>query len=74
MQIENDNDKDVYNGDIGYIEDVDPDAGELTASFDGGTGLSASPTTPAIVPMNSIGKLRATVTGRPSRSIGRPHK
>ena len=24
--------------------------------------LSASPTTPAIVPMNSIGKLRATVT------------
>ena len=27
--------KDVYNGDIGYIDDVDPDAGELTASFDG---------------------------------------
>jgi hypothetical protein len=24
--------------------------------------LSASPTTPAIVPMNSIGKLRATIT------------
>ena len=24
-----------YNGDIGYIEDVDPDAGELNASFDG---------------------------------------
>jgi exodeoxyribonuclease V alpha subunit len=35
MQIENDYDKDVYNGDIGYIDDVDPDAGELTASFDG---------------------------------------
>jgi hypothetical protein len=35
MQIENDYDKDVYNGDVGYIEDVDPDAGELTASFDG---------------------------------------
>ena len=34
-QIENDYDKDVYNGDIGYIDDVDPDAGELTASFDG---------------------------------------
>jgi exodeoxyribonuclease V alpha subunit len=34
MQIENDYDKDVYNGDIGYIDDVDPDAGELTASFD----------------------------------------
>jgi exodeoxyribonuclease V alpha subunit len=35
MQIENDYDKEVYNGDIGYIADVDPEAGELTASFDG---------------------------------------
>jgi exodeoxyribonuclease V alpha subunit len=35
MQIENDYDKEVYNGDIGYVEDVDPDDGELTASFDG---------------------------------------
>ena len=35
MQIENDYDKDVYNGDIGYIDDVDPEAGELNASFDG---------------------------------------
>ena len=35
MQIENDYDRDVYNGDIGYIDDVDPDAGELTVSFDG---------------------------------------
>ena len=35
MQIENDYDKEVYNGDIGYIDDVNPDAGELTASFDG---------------------------------------
>ncbi len=37
MQIENDYDKEVYNGDIGYIDDVDPDDGELTASFDGST-------------------------------------
>jgi exodeoxyribonuclease V alpha subunit len=37
MQIENDYDKEVYNGDIGYIEDVDPDDGELTANFDGCT-------------------------------------
>ena len=37
MQIENDYDKDVYNGDIGYIDDVDPEAAELTASFDGRT-------------------------------------
>src|SRR5438552_1239320 len=35
MQIENDYDKDVYNGDIVYIDDVDPEAAELTASFDG---------------------------------------
>jgi exodeoxyribonuclease V alpha subunit len=35
MQIENDYDKEVYNGDIGYIADVDPDAGELAATFDG---------------------------------------
>jgi len=37
MQIENDYEKEVYNGDIGYIEDVDLDAGELTARFDGRT-------------------------------------
>ena len=35
MQIENDYDKEVYNGDVGYIDDVDADTGELTASFDG---------------------------------------
>ena len=35
MQIENDYDKEVYNGDIGYVDGVDSDAGELTASFDG---------------------------------------
>jgi exodeoxyribonuclease V alpha subunit len=35
MQIENDYDKEGYNGDIGYIDDVNSDAGELTASFDG---------------------------------------
>jgi len=35
MQIQNDYDKEVYNGDIGYIDDVDPEAGELVASFDG---------------------------------------
>jgi exodeoxyribonuclease V alpha subunit len=35
MQIENDYDKEVYNGDVGYVEDVDADTGELTANFDG---------------------------------------
>jgi exodeoxyribonuclease V alpha subunit len=35
MQIENDYDKEVYNGDIGYIDDVDVEASELTVRFDG---------------------------------------
>jgi exodeoxyribonuclease V alpha subunit len=35
MQIENDYDKEVYNGDIGYIQGINPVDGELTASFDG---------------------------------------
>ena len=37
MQIENDYEKEVYNGDIGNILDVDPDVGELATSFDGRT-------------------------------------
>jgi exodeoxyribonuclease V alpha subunit len=37
MHIENDYDMDVYNGDIGTIDDVDPAGGELTATFDGRT-------------------------------------
>jgi exodeoxyribonuclease V alpha subunit len=36
MQIENDYEKEVYNGDIGYIDDVNPEEGELTVRFDGG--------------------------------------
>jgi exodeoxyribonuclease V alpha subunit len=35
MQVENDYDKEVYNGDIGYIDDVDLAAGELAVNFDG---------------------------------------
>ena len=35
MQVENDYDKEVYNGDIGFLSDVDPEEGEVTASFDG---------------------------------------
>ena len=35
MQIENDYDKDVFNGDIGYIQAVDTVDGELTVDFDG---------------------------------------
>jgi exodeoxyribonuclease V alpha subunit len=35
MQVENDYDKDVYNGDLGFVSDVDPDAGQLVVEFDG---------------------------------------
>jgi len=35
MQIENDYDKEVYNGDIGYVTDVEPQDGELTVVYDG---------------------------------------
>jgi exodeoxyribonuclease V alpha subunit len=35
MQVENDYDKEVYNGDIGFVGDVDSEAGNLTARFDG---------------------------------------
>lgn len=35
MQIENDYDKEIYNGDIGAVVDVDSEAGELAARFEG---------------------------------------
>jgi exodeoxyribonuclease V alpha subunit len=37
MQIENDYDKEVYNGDIGFVDAVDAAEGELAATFDGRT-------------------------------------
>ncbi len=35
MQIENDYDKEVYNGDLGIVARIDMEAGELVAVFDG---------------------------------------
>ena len=35
MQIENDYEKEVYNGDIGHIDDVDPEVGAIAVTFDG---------------------------------------
>ncbi|MBB1493324.1 ATP-dependent RecD-like DNA helicase [Paracoccus sp. MC1854] len=35
MQVENDYDKEVWNGDIGRIETVDPEEGEVMIDFDG---------------------------------------
>jgi exodeoxyribonuclease V alpha subunit len=35
MQVENDYDREVYNGDLGLVTSVDPGEGELRVSFDG---------------------------------------
>ena len=35
MQVENDYDREVYSGDIGFAEGVNSEAGDLTAGFDG---------------------------------------
>jgi exodeoxyribonuclease V alpha subunit len=35
MQVENDYDKDVYNGDLGVVSHIDMDEGELVVDFDG---------------------------------------
>ena len=35
MQTENDYDKEVFNGDIGYVRRIDPDSQELVIEFDG---------------------------------------
>jgi exodeoxyribonuclease V alpha subunit len=37
MQVENDYDRDVYNGDLGIVTGLDAEAGELTVEFDGRT-------------------------------------
>jgi exodeoxyribonuclease V alpha subunit len=35
MQVENDYDKDVYNGDLGIVSSIDMEEAELVADFDG---------------------------------------
>jgi exodeoxyribonuclease V alpha subunit len=35
MQVENNYDRDVYNGDLGVISGIDAEAGELTVEFEG---------------------------------------
>jgi len=35
MQVENDYDKDIYNGDLGFVHAVDAEAGEVLVEFDG---------------------------------------
>ncbi|MBM3604994.1 MAG: ATP-dependent RecD-like DNA helicase [Alphaproteobacteria bacterium] len=50
MQVENDYDKDVYNGDIGTIADVDADEGEVAVDFDGRTVVFAFGELDTLVP------------------------
>ena len=50
MQTENDYSRDVYNGDIGRVSDIDIEAGELTVSFDGTPVTYASSDLDALVP------------------------
>lgn len=54
MQIENDYDKEVYNGDMGYIEDVDLDAGELSVNFDGRAGTYGFGELDTLVPAYAV--------------------
>ena len=35
MQVENDYDREVYNGDLGIVQQIDQEEGELTVAFDG---------------------------------------
>lgn len=35
MQLDNDYEKEVFNGDVGFVEEVDLEAGELATRFDG---------------------------------------
>ena len=35
MQVENDYDKEVYNGDLGVVRSIDPEASEMVINFDG---------------------------------------
>ena len=35
LQLRNNYDKDVFNGDLGWVSEVDPEGGELTVDFDG---------------------------------------
>jgi exodeoxyribonuclease V alpha subunit len=35
MQVENDYDKEVYNGDLGVVRAIDPEASEMVVDFDG---------------------------------------
>jgi exodeoxyribonuclease V alpha subunit len=43
MQVENNYDKEVYNGDLGIVSRLDAEEGELSVDFDGGRWFTGSP-------------------------------
>ena len=61
VQIENDYDKEVYNGDIGMIADIDLDEGDVAVDFDGRTVTFAFGELDTLVPAYA-----ATIHKRPS--------
>ena len=72
MQIENDYDKEVYNGDIGYIVDVDPEVGELAVSFDGRSVTYAFGELDTLVPAYAATSTRARAASTGGNHPG-PH-
>jgi exodeoxyribonuclease V alpha subunit len=54
MQIENDYDKEIYNGDTGYVLDVNPENGELTTNFDGRSVVYSFGELDALVPAYAV--------------------
>jgi exodeoxyribonuclease V alpha subunit len=42
MQLDNDYEREVFNGDVGTVAGLDAEAGELTVTFDGGRSPTAS--------------------------------
>jgi ATP-dependent exoDNAse (exonuclease V) alpha subunit len=43
MQVENNYDKEVYNGDLGVVSRIDMEEGELTVDFDGANASRRPP-------------------------------
>ena len=64
MQIENDYDKEIYNGYIGYVVDVDLEVGELLVHFDGRAVRYVFGELDTLAPADAV-------TIRPMRSVTR---
>jgi len=54
MQIRNDYDREVFNGDLGVVEDIEPDDGEVTIGVDGRSLTYAREELDAIVPAYAV--------------------